>query len=147
MPEVSLVAILDADKEGFLRSGTTLIQTIRRAARNLNGKAILYGDVITRSMQYAIDETERTRNPRSGRRFGQRRENDGGEKNQRRRYFENFTNFRLQHFEFTLERVSIERLGRRRTENVENILAKLFRKNRRVSLGGRFDRCRSITRL
>ena len=58
MPEVSLVAILDADKEGFLRSGTTLIQTIGRAARNLNGKAILYGDVITRSMQYAIDETE-----------------------------------------------------------------------------------------
>ena len=61
MPEVSLVAILDADKEGFLRSGTTLIQTIGRAARNLNGKAILYGDVITRSMQYAIDETERRR--------------------------------------------------------------------------------------
>ena len=61
MPEVSLVAILDADKEGFLRSGTTLIQTIGRAARNLNGKAILYGDVITGSMQYAIDETERRR--------------------------------------------------------------------------------------
>ena len=61
MPEVSLVAILDADKEGFLRSGTTLIQTIGRAARNLNGKAILYGDVITGSMRYAIDETERRR--------------------------------------------------------------------------------------
>ena len=61
MPEVSLVAILDADKEGFLRSGTTLIQTIGRAARNLNGKAILYGDRITNSMQYAIDETERRR--------------------------------------------------------------------------------------
>ena len=61
MPEVSLVAILDADKEGFLRSGTTLIQTIGRAARNLNGKAILYGDDITNSMQYAIDETERRR--------------------------------------------------------------------------------------
>ena len=61
MPEVSLVAILDADKEGFLRSGTTLIQTIGRAARNLNGKAILYGDQITGSMQYAIDETERRR--------------------------------------------------------------------------------------
>ena len=61
MPEVSLVAILDADKEGFLRSGTTLIQTIGRAARNLNGKAILYGDVITASMRYAIDETERRR--------------------------------------------------------------------------------------
>ena len=61
MPEVSLVAILDADKEGFLRSGTTLIQTIGRAARHLNGKAILYGDRITNSMQYAIDETERRR--------------------------------------------------------------------------------------
>ena len=61
MPEVSLVAILDADKEGFLRSGTTLIQTIGRAARYLNGKAILYGDQITNSMQYAINETERRR--------------------------------------------------------------------------------------
>ena len=61
MPEVSLVAILDADKEGFLRSGTTLIQTIGRAARNINGKAILYGDKITNSMRYAIDETERRR--------------------------------------------------------------------------------------
>ncbi len=61
MPEVSLVAILDADKEGFLRSGTTLIQTIGRGARNLNGKAILYGDKITDSMKYAIDETVRRR--------------------------------------------------------------------------------------
>jgi excinuclease ABC subunit B len=61
MPEVSLVAILDADKEGFLRSGTTLIQTVGRAARNLNGKAILYGDKITNSMKYAIDETVRRR--------------------------------------------------------------------------------------
>jgi excinuclease ABC subunit B len=61
MPEVSLVAILDADKEGFLRSGTTLIQTIGRAARNLNGKAILYADKITNSMNYAIDETVRRR--------------------------------------------------------------------------------------
>ncbi len=61
MPEVSLVAILDADKEGFLRSGTTLIQTVGRGARNLNGKAILYGDKITKSMQYAIDETVRRR--------------------------------------------------------------------------------------
>ncbi len=61
LPEVSLVAILDADKEGFLRSGMTLIQTIGRAARNLNGKAILYGDKITNSMQHAIDETERRR--------------------------------------------------------------------------------------
>ncbi|MCO4320156.1 excinuclease ABC subunit UvrB [Aliidiomarina sp. Y6] len=61
MPEVSLVAILDADKEGFLRSERSLIQTIGRAARNLNGKAILYGDRITKSMQKAIDETDRRR--------------------------------------------------------------------------------------
>lgn len=61
MPEVSLVAILDADKEGFLRSERSLIQTIGRAARNLNGKAILYGDRITNSMENAIAETERRR--------------------------------------------------------------------------------------
>ncbi|MDM1721214.1 excinuclease ABC subunit UvrB [Acinetobacter towneri] len=61
MPEVSLVAILDADKEGFLRSERSLIQTIGRAARNLKGKAILYADRITDSMQNAIDETERRR--------------------------------------------------------------------------------------
>ena len=61
IPEVSLVAILDADKEGFLRSERSLIQTIGRAARNLNGKAILYGDRITNSMQKAIQETERRR--------------------------------------------------------------------------------------
>ncbi|MAD54738.1 excinuclease ABC subunit UvrB [Idiomarina sp.] len=61
MPEVSLVAILDADKEGFLRSDRSLIQTIGRAARNVNGKAILYGDRITGSMQRAIDETDRRR--------------------------------------------------------------------------------------
>ncbi|HQV50395.1 MAG TPA: excinuclease ABC subunit UvrB [Dokdonella sp.] len=61
MPEVSLVAILDADKEGFLRSSGSLIQTIGRAARNLRGKAILYADSITRSMQVAIDETNRRR--------------------------------------------------------------------------------------
>ncbi len=61
IPEVSLVAILDADKEGFLRSLTSLIQTIGRAARNAHGKVILYGDKITRSMQLAIDETERRR--------------------------------------------------------------------------------------
>ncbi|KZN49936.1 excinuclease ABC subunit UvrB [Pseudoalteromonas luteoviolacea] len=61
MPEVSLVAILDADKEGFLRSTRSLIQTIGRAARHLNGKAILYGDKVTRSMRAAIDETERRR--------------------------------------------------------------------------------------
>ncbi|WP_370599830.1 excinuclease ABC subunit UvrB [Pseudomonas nitroreducens] len=61
MPEVSLVAILDADKEGFLRSERSLIQTIGRAARNLHGKAILYADNITGSMQRAINETERRR--------------------------------------------------------------------------------------
>lgn len=61
MPEVSLVAILDADKEGFLRSERSLIQTIGRAARNVNGKAILYADRITGSMQRAMDETERRR--------------------------------------------------------------------------------------
>ena len=61
MPEVSLVAILDADKEGFLRSDRSLIQTIGRAARNLNGKAVLYADRITDSMQRAIDETDRRR--------------------------------------------------------------------------------------
>ncbi|MBB6521626.1 excinuclease ABC subunit UvrB [Pseudoteredinibacter isoporae] len=61
MPEVSLVAILDADKEGFLRSDRSLIQTIGRAARNVNGKAILYADRITGSMQRAMDETERRR--------------------------------------------------------------------------------------
>lgn len=61
IPEVSLVAILDADKEGFLRSETSLIQTIGRAARNANGKVIMYADKITRSMQSAIDETKRRR--------------------------------------------------------------------------------------
>ena len=61
LPEVSLVAILDADKEGFLRSESSLIQTIGRAARNSNGKAILYADVITDSMRRAIDETNRRR--------------------------------------------------------------------------------------
>jgi excinuclease ABC subunit B len=61
LPEVSLVAILDADKEGFLRSGTSLIQTIGRAARNVNAEVILYADKVTDSMQKAIDETERRR--------------------------------------------------------------------------------------
>jgi excinuclease ABC subunit B len=61
MPEVSLVAILDADKEGFLRSETSLIQTIGRAARNAEGMVILYADTITRSMRSAMDETERRR--------------------------------------------------------------------------------------
>ena len=61
IPEVSLVAILDADKEGFLRSERSLIQTIGRAARNLNGRAILYGDKITNSMEQAIGETDRRR--------------------------------------------------------------------------------------
>ena len=62
IPEVSLVAILDADKEGFLRAERSLIQTIGRAARNLNGRAILYADKMTDSMRRAIDETERRRN-------------------------------------------------------------------------------------
>ncbi len=61
MPEVSLIAILDADKEGFLRSTRSLIQTIGRAARNMHGKAILYGDTVTDSMKGAIEETERRR--------------------------------------------------------------------------------------
>jgi len=61
IPEVSLVAILDADKEGFLRSARSLIQTIGRAARNISGRSILYADRITASMQQAIDETERRR--------------------------------------------------------------------------------------
>src|SRR5262249_51918160 len=61
MPEVSLVAILDADKEGFLRSDRLLIQTIGRAARNVNGRVILYADRITGSMQRAMAETERRR--------------------------------------------------------------------------------------
>jgi excinuclease ABC subunit B len=61
IPEVSLVAILDADKEGFLRSARSLIQTCGRAARNIRGKVIMYADEITRSMQQAIDETTRRR--------------------------------------------------------------------------------------
>jgi excinuclease ABC subunit B len=61
MPEVSLVAILDADKEGFLRSANSLIQTIGRAARNINGRAVLYADTITGSMKRALDETDRRR--------------------------------------------------------------------------------------
>ena len=62
IPEVSLVTILDADKEGFLRSERSLIQTMGRAARNVNGKAILYADKMTGSMQRALAETERRRN-------------------------------------------------------------------------------------
>ncbi|MEJ7217948.1 helicase-related protein, partial [Staphylococcus caprae] len=61
IPEVSLVVILDADKEGFLRSNRSLIQTIGRAARNDKGEVIMYADKITDSMQYAIDETQRRR--------------------------------------------------------------------------------------
>jgi excinuclease ABC subunit B len=57
LPEVSLVAIIDADKEGFLRSNRSLTQTVGRAARNVNGKAIMYADTITKSMQQTIDET------------------------------------------------------------------------------------------
>jgi excinuclease ABC subunit B len=61
LPEVSMVAILDADKEGFLRSETSLMQTIGRAARHVNAKVILYADAVTESMQRAIDETSRRR--------------------------------------------------------------------------------------
>ena len=61
IPEVSLIAILDADKEGFLRSSRSLIQTIGRAARNVNGRVIMYADSITDSMKIAIDETNRRR--------------------------------------------------------------------------------------
>jgi excinuclease ABC subunit B len=61
LPEVSLVAILDADKEGFLRSGGSLIQTVGRAARNVNGRAIMYADHMTDSMRLAINETDRRR--------------------------------------------------------------------------------------
>jgi excinuclease ABC subunit B len=61
LPEVSLVAILDADKEGFLRSGTSLVQTIGRAARNVSGQVIMYADKTTPSMAHAIDETNRRR--------------------------------------------------------------------------------------
>jgi excinuclease ABC subunit B len=62
IPECALVAILDADKEGFLRSRTSLIQTIGRAARNIDGKVVLYADVMTRSLRASIEETERRRN-------------------------------------------------------------------------------------
>jgi excinuclease ABC subunit B len=62
IPECSLVAILDADKEGFLRSATSLVQTIGRAARNIDGRVILYADTMTRSLRYAIEETDRRRN-------------------------------------------------------------------------------------
>jgi excinuclease ABC subunit B len=61
LPEVSLIAILDADKQGFLRSGTALVQTIGRAARNVNGRVIMYADQMTDAMKYAIDETNRRR--------------------------------------------------------------------------------------
>ncbi len=62
IPECSLVAILDADKEGFLRSKTSLVQTIGRAARNIDGRVLLYADVMTNSLRFAIEETERRRN-------------------------------------------------------------------------------------
>ena len=61
IPECALVAILDADKEGFLRSRTSLVQTIGRAARNVDGRVILYADIMTDSLQYAVDETNRRR--------------------------------------------------------------------------------------
>jgi excinuclease ABC subunit B len=65
LPEVSMVAILDADKQGFLRSGTALIQTIGRAARNVHGKVIMYADVMTDAIKFAIDETNRRRKKQS----------------------------------------------------------------------------------
>ena len=65
LPEVSLVAVLDADKEGFLRSSRSLIQTIGRAARNINGRAILYADKTTGAMREAMDETDRRRRRQS----------------------------------------------------------------------------------
>ena len=61
LPEVSLIAVLDADKEGFLRSKTSLIQVAGRAARNINGRVILYGDKVTDAMKHLINETERRR--------------------------------------------------------------------------------------
>jgi excinuclease ABC subunit B len=61
LPEVSLVAILDADKEGYLRSSTSLVQTIGRAARHVEGKVVMYADKITKSMKFAMDETDRRR--------------------------------------------------------------------------------------
>ena len=61
LPEVSLIAVIDADKEGFLRSKTSLLQVAGRAARNVNGKVIMYADKVTKSMQHLIDETERRR--------------------------------------------------------------------------------------
>jgi excinuclease ABC subunit B len=61
LPEVALVAVLDADKEGFLRSGTSLVQTIGRAARNVRGRVLLYADVMTDSIRHAVDETNRRR--------------------------------------------------------------------------------------
>ena len=66
LPEVSLVAILDADKEGFLRSQTSLIQTIGRAARNVDGQVVMYADQVTDSMQHAISETNRRRGAAAG---------------------------------------------------------------------------------
>src|SRR5690606_32981440 len=78
MPEVSLVAILDADKEGFLRSERSLIQSIGRAARNLNGEASLYADQVTGSMERAIGETERRRAKQIARNEEQRKTPKGG---------------------------------------------------------------------
>ncbi len=89
LPEVSLVAILDADKEGFLRSDRSLIQTVGRAARNLRGKAILYADQITGSMRRALDETDRRRDQAAGAQSGARhhpaRHREGGGRHHGRR--------------------------------------------------------------
>ena len=84
LPEVSLVAILDADKEGFLRTETSLIQTIGRAARNVNAEVILYADTVTDSMQRAIDETNRRREHATGVQRGARHHaGDGADRRSR----------------------------------------------------------------
>ena len=86
LPEVSLVAILDADKEGFLRSERSLIQTIGRAARNVNAEVILYADKMTDSMQKAMDETNRRRDHAARLQQGARHHADDGELGDRPRH-------------------------------------------------------------
>ena len=83
IPECALVAILDADKEGFLRSETSLVQTIGRAARNLDGRVILYADTVTGSMERAIAETNRRREKQEA--LQRRKRHHAGERAQRHR--------------------------------------------------------------